>query len=182
AGLSVPDFSGKHVDLPSGGCAVIATEGVYLSGELIGCVLTGAPASADRPAGLPEAVRRQGSHVAPTVRRDYAEDLRRPSSLRRIHAEARIRANQELMTPFLRARQEVAVGVRQGRNHLLIGEPGVGKRTLAQAQFRHAFPQGPMVAVSCAQFEPGSDGAGEDPIASLLLSSPDQPPLLLLPR
>jgi transcriptional regulator of acetoin/glycerol metabolism len=180
AGLSVPDFCAKHMDLPSGGCAVIATEGVYLSGELIGCVLTGSPASVDRPVGLPEAVRRQGSHVAPTVRRDYAEDLRRPSSLRRIHAEARIRANQELMTPFLRARQEVAVGVRQGRNHLLIGEPGVGKRTLAQAQFRQAFPQGTMVAVSCAQFEPGSDAAREDPITSLLLSSRDQPRLLLL--
>ncbi|MGH3169886.1 MAG: hypothetical protein ACRDN0_28900, partial [Trebonia sp.] len=180
AGLSVHDFSSQHADLPSGDCAVIATEGVYLSGELIGCVLTGGPASASGPAGLPEAIRRQGSHVAPTVRRDYAEDLRRPSSLRRIHAEARIRANQELMTPFLRARQEVAVGVRQGRNQLLIGEPGVGKRTLAQAQFRQAFPQGHMVAVSCAQFEPGSDAAREDPIASLLHSSRDQPRLLLL--
>jgi transcriptional regulator of acetoin/glycerol metabolism len=180
ADLSMPDFSSKHVDLPSGGCAVIATEGVYLSGELIGCVLTGGPASAGRPGGLPEAVRRQGSHVAPTARRDYAEDLRRPSSLRRIHAEARIRANQELLTPFLRAKQEVAVGVRQGRNHLLIGEPGVGKRTLAQAQFRQAFPQGHMVAVNCAQFEPRSDAVREDPIASLLHSRRDQPRLLLL--
>jgi sigma-54 dependent transcriptional regulator, acetoin dehydrogenase operon transcriptional activator AcoR len=180
AGLGTADFFSKHVDLPSGGCAEIATEGVYLSGELIGCVLTGGPASAGRPAELPEAVRRQGSHVAPTVRRDYAADLRRPSSLRQIHAEARIRANQELMTPFPRARQEVAVGVRQGRNHLLIGEPGVGKRTLAQAQFRRAFPYGHIVAVSCASFEPGSDAAREDPIASLLHSSRDQPRLLLL--
>jgi sigma-54 dependent transcriptional regulator, acetoin dehydrogenase operon transcriptional activator AcoR len=180
AGLSMPDFSSKHVDLPSGGCAVIATEGVYLSGELIGCVLTGGPADAGRPDGPPEAVRRQGSHVAPTVRRDYAEDLRRPSSWRQVRAEARIRANQELLTPFLRARQEVAVGVRQGRNHLLIGEPGVGKRTLAQAQFRQAFPQGHMVAVSCAQFEPGSDAPRGDPITSLLHSSRDQPRLLLL--
>jgi transcriptional regulator of acetoin/glycerol metabolism len=180
AGLSLPDFSSKLVYLPSGGGAVIATEGVHLSGELIGCVLTGGPASKDRPVVLPEAVRRQGSHVAPTVRRDYAEDLRRPSSLRRIHAEARIRANQELMTPFLQARQEVVVGIRQGRNHLLIGEPGVGKRTLARTQFRHAFPHGHMVEVRCAQFEPGSDAAHADPVASLLHSSRDQPRLLLL--
>ncbi len=179
AGLSVPGFASKHVDLPSGGCAEIATEGVYLSGELIGCVLSGGPVSTRRPAGLSEAVRRQGSHVAPTARRDYADDLRRSASIRQIHAEARIRANQELMTPFLRARQEVAASIRQGRNHLLIGEPGVGKRTLAQAQFRQAFPQGRMVAVSCARFEVGS-GAREDPVASLLHSSHDHPRLLLL--
>ena len=180
AGLSVTEFASKHVDLPSGGCAEIATEGVYLSGELIGCVLTGGPAGARRPAGLPEAVRRQGSHVAPTARRDYAEDLRRSASLRKIHAEARIRANQELMTPVLRARQEVAASIRQGRHHLLIGEPGVGKRTLARAQFRQAFPQGRVVSVNCAGFEAGSGPAREDLVASLLHSSHDQPRLLLL--
>jgi sigma-54 dependent transcriptional regulator, acetoin dehydrogenase operon transcriptional activator AcoR len=186
AGLSVTDFASKHVDLPSGGCAQIATEGVYLSGELIGCVLTGAPASTrgpggpSGPGGLPEAIRRQGSHVAPTARRDYAADLRRSASVRKIHAEARIRANQDLMTPVLRARQEVAASIRQGRNHLLIGEPGVGKRTLAQAQFRQAFPLGRVVTVSCAGFEARSGAAREDPVASLLHSSNDHPRLLLL--
>lgn len=180
AGLSVTEFASKHVDLPSGGCAQIATEGVYLSGELIGCVLTGGPAGTGRPAGLPEAVRRQGSHVAPTARRDYAADLRRSASVRKIHAEARIRANQDLMTPVLRARQEVAASIRQGRNHLLIGEPGVGKRTLAQTQFRQAFPQGRVVTVSCAGFEAGAVGAREDPVASLLHARHDQPRLLLL--
>jgi len=180
AGLSVTEFAGKHVDLPSGGCAEVATEGVYLSGSLVGCVLSGGPASAGRPGGLPEAVRRQGSHVAPTARRDYAEDLRRSPSMRKVHAEAWIRANQELLTPVLRARQEVAASLRQGRNHLLIGEPGVGKRTLAQAQFRQAFPQGRVVAVSCARFEAGSGTAREDPVASLLHSSHHHPRLLLL--
>jgi transcriptional regulator of acetoin/glycerol metabolism len=171
AGLGATEFAGQHVDLPSGGCAEIATEGVYLSGELIGCVLTGGAANAGRPAGPPEAVRRQGSHVAPTARRDYAEDLRRPASMRKIHAQARIRANQDLMTPVLRARQEVAASIRQGRSHLLIGEPGVGKRTLAQAQFRQAFPQGRVVAVSCTGFESGSGHARHDPVASLLHAS-----------
>jgi transcriptional regulator of acetoin/glycerol metabolism len=180
AGLSVTEFAGKHVDLPSGGCAEIATEGVYLSGNLIGCVLSGGPASSGRPAVLPEAVRRQGSHVAPTAHRDYAEDLRRSASLRKVHAEARIRANQELLTPVLRARQEVAASLRQGRNHLLIGEPGVGKRTLANAQFRQACPQGRAVVVSCATFEAGSGAAREDPVTSLLHSSHHHPRLLLL--
>jgi transcriptional regulator of acetoin/glycerol metabolism len=180
AGLTVQDFAARHVDLPSGSCAEIATEGVYLVGELIGCVLTGAPRSSEPPAGLPEAVRRQGSHVAPTVRRDYAEDLRRPDRMRRIHAEAQIRANQDLMTPFLRARQEVAVSIRQGRNHLLIGEPGVGKRTLVIAQFRQAFAHGRIVTVSCAALADGSGTAREDPVASLLHSNDDRPRLLLL--
>ena len=160
ASLSMQDFATKHVDMPSGSCAETAAEGVYLTGELIGCVLTGGPGSSERPAGLPEAVRRQGSHVAPTARRDYAKDLRRPASMRRIHAEARIRANQELMTPFLRARQEVAASMRQGRNHLLIGEPGVGKRTLVLAQFRQAFPHGRVATVSCASFAAGRGRPG----------------------
>ena len=180
AGLTSPDFAGRHVDLPSGGCAAITTEGVYLAGELIGCVLAGGPAGSRPPASPPEAVRRQGSHVAPTARRDYAKDLRHPASLRRIHAEARIRANQELMTPFLRARQEVAASIRQGRNHLLIGEPGVGKRTLVLAQFRQAFPQGRVVTVSGAPFEAGPGTAGEDPVTGLLHSGHDRPSLLLL--
>jgi transcriptional regulator of acetoin/glycerol metabolism len=176
AGLTLPDFAGKHVDLPSGGCAAIATEGVYLDGELIGCLLTGGLASSKRPASPPEATRRQGSHVAPTVRRDYAEDVRRPASLRRIQAEARIRANQGLMTPFLQARQEVAASINQGRNHLLIGEPGVGKRTLVLAQFRQAFPQGRVVTANCASFEAGPGTTAGAPIAV----SGDGPRLLLL--
>jgi transcriptional regulator of acetoin/glycerol metabolism len=184
AGLELPDFAGQHVDLAAGGCAVIAAEGVYLGRERIGSVLTGAPADAGRtaPAGAPEAVRRQGSHVAPTARRDYAASLRGrdPASLAQIHAEARIRANQELLTPFLRARQEVAAGVRQGRNYLLVGEPGVGKRTLARAQFRQAFAHGQLVSVDAARFEPGSGAGRTDPVEALLHRPPGPPRLLLL--
>jgi sigma-54 dependent transcriptional regulator, acetoin dehydrogenase operon transcriptional activator AcoR len=172
AAVGGPDVTGRHVDLASGDCAVIAAEGVYSAGERVGCVLTGSPASAGRgvPAGLPEAVRRQGSHVAPTIRRDYAESLRRPGGVDRMQAEARIRANQELMTPFLRARQEVTAGTRQGRNYLLTGEPGVGKQTLAQAQFRQVFPGGRVLTVNCSSSEPA---AGPFP-------ADDQPRLLLL--
>jgi transcriptional regulator of acetoin/glycerol metabolism len=172
AAVTGPDVTGRHVDLASGACAVIATEGVHSSGERVGCVLSGSPARTGQaaPGALPEAVRRQGSHVAPTVRRDYAESLRHPGGVARMRAEARIRANQELMTPFLRARQEVTAATRQGRNYLLTGEPGVGKRTLAQAQFRQVFPRGRVLTVNCPSFEPGADSFPAD----------DQPWLLLL--
>jgi sigma-54 dependent transcriptional regulator, acetoin dehydrogenase operon transcriptional activator AcoR len=179
AGLALREFASKHVDLPSGGCAETATEGVYLAGELVGCLLTGTHASPGRPAAVPEAVRRQGSHVAPTVRRDYAKDLRGPAGTQRI-AEARIRANQELLTPFLRARHEVAASITQRRRHLLIGEPGVGKQTLVRAQFRQTFPYGQVITVSCASFPAGPGGSGSDPIAGLAETAGDRPQLLLL--
>jgi sigma-54 dependent transcriptional regulator, acetoin dehydrogenase operon transcriptional activator AcoR len=181
AGLVLQDFASKHVDLPSGSCAEAATEGIYLAGELIGCLLTGGHGSAGRLADLPEAVRRQGSHVAPTARRDYARDLRRTTGAQRIQAEARIRANQDLLTPFLRARQQVAASIKQGRNHLLIGEPGVGKRTLVLARFRQAFPHGRVVTVDCASFAADHGTSSRaDPVASFLDRADDRPHLLLL--
>ena len=140
SGLVLHDFGYRHLDLADAGCAEVVLEAVHLAGELIGCVLTGARSAGGRPAP-PEAVRRQGSHVAPLTRRDYAQDLRTGSAAH-VHAEARVRANRELLSPFLRARQEVAASIRQGRNHLLIGEPGVGKRTLLADQFRETFPPG----------------------------------------
>ena len=147
AGLALDEHGPRHVDLPSSGCADVELEPVLLGGSPIGAVLAAGPATAP---GLAEATRRQGSHVAPTTRRDYAEDLRRDHGAE--HAKARIRANRELLTPFLRARQEVAASIRQGRHHLLIGEPGVGKRTLLRGQFRRAHPQGRITEIDCASF------------------------------
>jgi sigma-54 dependent transcriptional regulator, acetoin dehydrogenase operon transcriptional activator AcoR len=174
SGLVLHDLGYQHLDLPAAGCAEAVVEAVHLGGELIGCVLTGAP-SAGRRATPPEAVRRQGSHVAPLTRRDYAEDLR-PASSAHEHAEARVRANRELLSPFLRARQEVVASIRQGRNHLLIGEPGVGKRSLLAAQFREAFPSGRIVTVDCASFGSAADSGPELP------GRPDGRPQLLLLR
>jgi sigma-54 dependent transcriptional regulator, acetoin dehydrogenase operon transcriptional activator AcoR len=147
AGLALDEHGHRHVDLPSSGCADVALEPVLLGGEPVGALLAAGPVTAP---GLAEATRRQGSHVAPTTRRDYAEDLRRDRGSE--HAKARIRANRELLTPFDRARQEVAASIRQGRHHLLIGEPGVGKRTLLREQFRRAHPQGRITEIDCAAF------------------------------
>ncbi len=149
AGMALDERGHRHVDLPSAGCADVELEPVLLSGEPVGCLLAAGPAAPTRT-GVAEATRRQGSHVAPVTRRDYAEDLRRDAGPE--HARARIRANRELLTPFLRARQEVAASIRQGRHHLLIGEPGVGKRTVAVEQFRRAHPRGQVTEVECGSW------------------------------
>jgi hypothetical protein len=175
ANLVLQDFVGKHVDLPSGGCGEVDTTAVLVSGELVGCLLTGAPA---QPTELPEAIRRQGAHVAPMTRRDYAEGLRHNDDTRKEHAEARIRANRELLTPFLRARHQVVANIKQGRSHLLIGEPGVGKHTMVVEQFRQSFPDGRIVVVDCAAVstEPGAP----EPTERLSHDMDDRPSLVLL--
>ncbi|WP_232668064.1 helix-turn-helix domain-containing protein [Pseudonocardia sp. TRM90224] len=151
AGAVLRDFTFKHVDLPVAGCCEVALTAIRDHDTVAGCLLTGAPASTSRPTAAAEAVRRQGSHVAPTTRRDYAEDLRHGGRSRE-HIEASIRANRELLTPFLRAQEEVLASITQGRNHLLIGEPGVGKRTLVTSRFRQVHPSGRLVTVDCASY------------------------------
>lgn len=180
ASMVLQDFARKHVDLPAGGCAEIAVDPVHMGADVIGCLLTGGPAGTLRPPADIEAVRRQGSHVAPINRRDYAEDLRRAGDGGREHAEARIRANRELLTPYLRAREEVVASIKQGRNHLLIGEPGVGKRTLLVGRFRQTYARGRIVTVDCGSFaaEPGAHRP--DPVERLLGGFDDRPHLLLL--
>jgi hypothetical protein len=176
--LMIGEFTAKHVDLPSGSCAEVSAEGIRQGATLVGTVLTAGRAGEQAPSGVPEWTRRQGSHVAPVTRRDYAQDLR-PAHDQRLHAEARIRANRELLTPYLRARQEVAACVKQGRNHLLIGEPGVGKRTLVLAQFRQAFPNGRVVPLDCAQLAASLAATKAGPLADLAEHG-GEPRLLLL--
>ena len=178
ARLALADFGSAHVDLPSGTCAEVVVEPVTLAGTLVGCVLSGAPAGVVRELAPPESVRRQGSHVAPLGRRDYARDLHGDRG--RAHAEARIRANRELLSPYLRARAEVAASVRQSRNHLLIGEPGVGKRTLLVDSFRTAHPTGRVAVVDGSSF--GSEPAGPGARQPDLLPRRDGRPHLVLLR
>ncbi len=177
AGLVLQEFGGTHVDLPSGTCAEVDVEPVHLDGEVIGCVLIGGPASRGRASVVSEAVRRQGAHVAPVGHRDYALDIRDRSRAGADHTAAAIRANRELLTPFLRARHEVAASITQGRNHILIGEPGVGKRTVVLEQFRRALPQGRVVTVDAGSF---STENTTDPVARLLDGLGGRPHLLLL--
>jgi transcriptional regulator of acetoin/glycerol metabolism len=174
------DFVGRHVDLPSGACCEVDTKAVRHAGELVGCVLTGGPVGARPPAELPEAVRRQGAHVAPMTRRDYAQDLRRSADARKAHAEARIRANRELLTPFLRARNQVVASIRQGGGHLLIGEPGVGKHTMVLEQFHQSFPGGRAVVVDCAAVAAEPGATPHEHTERLLHDMDDRPSLVLL--
>ncbi|HEY0812626.1 MAG TPA: helix-turn-helix domain-containing protein [Pseudonocardia sp.] len=151
AGMALDERGHRHVDLPSAGCVDVELEPLLRSGEPVGCLLAAGPAAPTRGnGGIAEATRRQGSHVAPVTRRDYAQDLRRDHGPE--HAKARIRANRELLTPYLRARHEVAASIRQGRHHLLIGEPGVGKRSLALEQFRRAHPDGHVTDIDCGSW------------------------------
>lgn len=173
------DFGERHVDLPSGQCAEVTAEGIHLGGELVGCVLVGDKVEHRRPPVLSEAVRRQGAHVAPTARRDFARDLRRTSQGRSNDRESRVRANRELLTPYLRAQHEVIMSVAQLRNRLLTGEPGVGKQTLAVSQFRRRHPRGRVITIDCATLET----APELPVADQVhqdLRDDGRPRLLML--
>jgi transcriptional regulator of acetoin/glycerol metabolism len=161
------DFTCQHVDLPVAGCSEVTLTPVHDHNVVAGSLLSGGPTRTARIAGVAEAVRRQGSHVAPTTRRDYAEDLRKLGRSRE-HVEASIRANRELLTPFLRAREEVVASITQGRNHLLIGEPGVGKRTLVASRFRHAHPNGRILTVNCDSYTGHPTDTQTTPVAKLL--------------
>ncbi|MFC5063053.1 helix-turn-helix domain-containing protein [Actinomycetospora atypica] len=166
----------RHVDLPSGTCAEVEVREVRRDGEYLGCVLTAGPAVHADAGDDAEARRRQGSHVAPTGRRDFAAALRGPGDGRAPSA-ARVRANRELLTPHLRARQEVAANLAQGRDQLLVGEPGTGKRTLAVEQFARRHRGRAPVVLDCSTI--GDAGRG-DPLARVVAARDGAPQLVVL--
>jgi predicted ATP-dependent serine protease len=133
---------------------------VELSAEVVGSLLTGRP-------------------VADLAADEVPEDLR-AADRAQLHAEARIRANREFLTPFLRARDEVVAAINQTRSHLVIGEPGVGKRTLVLSHFRRAFPQGRVVVVDCSTLEEDTAGSGDELSRRLMAGVEDRACLLLL--
>jgi transcriptional regulator with GAF, ATPase, and Fis domain len=61
----------------------------------VGCVPAGGRVEHARPLALPEAVRRQGAHVAPITRRDFARDVRRSRQGRSTDRESQIRTMLE---------------------------------------------------------------------------------------
>ena len=175
--LSPHDEAVRHVDLPSGRCAEFSVTAVTCDEQAVGVVVAGGPMVSGRPSTVSEAARRQGSHVAPTTRRDYAADLRGDRRTDR-HAEARLRANRELLSPYLRARHEVAASVGQRRHQLLVGEAGSGKRTLALQQFRRAFPLGATRTVDCSRISDST--SAPDPLLQVAEELTERPYLLVL--
>ncbi|MEJ2867861.1 helix-turn-helix domain-containing protein [Actinomycetospora sp. OC33-EN08] len=145
----------RHLDLPSGVCAEVDLREVRgEDGEVFGAVLAGGPVASHAVGTVGvaarEARRRQGSHVAPTARRDFAADLHRdPSS--GTGEEARRRATQDLFGPYERIRRDATAALGHRRHLLLVGETGVGKRTLARERFTHLFPRGTSTTVDCSR-------------------------------
>ncbi|MFC5137686.1 helix-turn-helix domain-containing protein [Actinomycetospora rhizophila] len=167
-----------HVDLPSGGCAEVAVREIRHEGRLVGCVVGGWPAVDEHSRREAEARRRQGSHVAPTSRRDFAADVRGAGAAERAHAEARVRANRDLLTPSLRARQELAANLGQRRHQVLVGEAGVGKRTLAVEQFARLHRDGTVSVVGADASDDGVRAA--EPLERLAHRPPARPHLVVL--
>ncbi|NQX10356.1 hypothetical protein HQQ80_01815 [Microbacteriaceae bacterium VKM Ac-2855] len=140
--------------LPSGTLLDLKIEAVSLEDEIVGVVLAAAPCVAEH-GGHSEASRRQGAHVTNGVRRDYASAFRGDAEVpagHPIHSLESGRDHRDLLTPFARARHDVAASVRAHRDHLLIGEAGSGKRALVGAEFRVVHPQGRIFTADCAQF------------------------------
>ncbi|GAA4872311.1 helix-turn-helix domain-containing protein [Actinomycetospora straminea] len=170
-----------HVDLPSGGCAEVAVREVRHEERLVGCVVGAGPAGDEQGRREAEARRRQGSHVAPTRRRDFAADLRGAGSEERAHAEARVRANRDLLTPSLRARQELAANLARRRHQVLVGEAGVGKRTMAVEQFGRLHRDGAITVIATDAADASGDGVrAAEPLARLVHRPPTRPHLVVL--
>jgi transcriptional regulator of acetoin/glycerol metabolism len=154
--LALREFAESEVDLPSGIVADIHLDAVLLDGEVIGATVSALPcqAASSRQA---EALRRQGAHVASNPRRDYAHGLRTSGSGRTVdsgalHAGEGIRDTRDLLTPYLRARHDVATSIGSHRNHVVIGEAGVGKHSLVFGEFRARHPQGRILTADCGDF------------------------------
>jgi transcriptional regulator of acetoin/glycerol metabolism len=154
--LALREFAESEVDLPSGIVADIHLDAVLLDGEIIGATVLASPCQAGSSRQA-DALRRQGAHVAVNQRRDYAHGLRTSGSGRTVdssalHTGEGVRDTRDLLTPYLRARHDVANSIRGHRNHVLIGEAGVGKHSLIFGEFRAQHPHGRILTADCADF------------------------------
>lgn len=170
----------SRLQLPSGTSVELRAEPVHHEGAPVGCVLRARPVGSEHPAIVVDPMRRQGSHVAPMTQHDYARQAGERKAARR-STHRREQTTLELLTPFVRARYEVAASMKQRRNHLLTGESGVGKGTLVLSQFRSAFPGSQAITVDSTSLTDESPAVLDDR-QRLERANPDGGPNLLLIR
>ena len=176
--LLLNDFATREVELPNGQLASVTCEPVLTRGEVVGAIMSAFPLQTRESRVTQEAARRQGAHVAPTGKRDYASEYLASKDESARVDRSRVAANRDLMTPYRRARQEVAAAVRQRRQSLLVGETGVGKRTLFISQFLTTAPTGKVLRLDCAELQGEGDTLRE--LYRQLQQDPKGRPRLLL--
>jgi transcriptional regulator of acetoin/glycerol metabolism len=175
ASFAVEEFHRRHVDLPSGSCVDADTCAVRIDGALVGAVLVVREVGSGTAPS--EAARRQGAHAVPAVRRDFAADWARAHRSAE-QTEGAI-GSRELLSPFDRARREIAANIAGWRSHLLLGEQGVGKRTLVVEEFERAHPDGRVQLLDCSA--PGWGTRAAD-AAIARAATEDRPRLLVLAK
>jgi hypothetical protein len=164
--------------LPSGSPLEVEYEPVEVAGDVVGCVLVGTWTTSP-VTQYPSAMARQGAHVAPVGPRDYTAGMPfvgAGSDLGRTR-------NKALLTPMSSSTSEVALSIAEHTNRLLTGEKGVGKRTLAVAEFVARHRGGIVHPVDCALLDDrrGDSRWGEtESLASALRSTGSEPQLVLL--
>jgi len=170
AALLNGEFESRRIALPSGVSAAVDVEPVLYLGEVTGCVLTATTASGGDGVDGGDVAPRQGAHTGRVGPRDYTADPVGNDQRRRQQQER----NRALLNPHLRARQTVAVNVAELRNHLLVGEAGTGKSTLAATTFAAQYPDAGIEIINCARLD----------VSAVLnrwsTSSPEQAPHRLL--
>lgn len=157
ASFLLHDFAVRDLVLPSGRASTLSFEPILVRAELVGALVIATPTESAVLRAQDDGLRRQGAHVVPSGRRDYAKQAS-AGAAEAAHAErVTIRANRDLMTPFRRASHDAALALREGRSLLLIGEAGVGKRTLVISYFRKTHPSGRVIRLDCAAIDGESE-------------------------
>ncbi|WP_158539906.1 helix-turn-helix domain-containing protein [Williamsia limnetica] len=172
-------FEPTSLTLPSGSPVEVEYESVEVAGDVVGCVLVGtwtkSPASQ-----YSSAMARQGAHVAPVGPRDYTAGMPLVGAAGGELGRSR---NKALLTPMTSTRSELALSIGEHSNRLLTGEKGVGKRTLAVAEFKAQHPDGVIHPVDCSVLDTGrgdSRWGDTQPLASVVHSSSTASELVLL--
>lgn len=157
AAFLLHDFAGRDLVLPSGRQAALRFEPILVRAELVGALVIAMPMEGIGVRPPDDGLRRQGAHVVPSGRRDYAKQGHANAAADAHTERVSIRANRDLMSPFRRASHDAALALREGRSLLLVGEAGVGKRTLVISYFRKTHPVGRIIRLDCASIDVDSE-------------------------